>query len=296
MVVKGFDFSKHDSVKNAESNEQEEHFYRYVKAGETITVGLLQPSEYAQVPVYDVYPLTSTVGIPQEDLFKKAKAEVMRLADIEKAKSLGYDPDSYGIKQAAEDYKNMSDNDKEAYKLGAGKEWYRLIKEAYRLAEQVRFLFAFYDFETGSPFVIQTTKKQAEGIYKKIAAAWTAEEGEAPEAEEYAFTISKGTGGFALDINTKKKVFKLSEEDQEKHAEWRTQQVTEEQFDNAHFKLSTEAQKEVIKTFASDKDGFDLSKVIGTVEEKPQEESPKNDDPFSDTGKPLDISTDDLPF
>lgn len=293
-VTKGFDFSNPDSIKNAENNEEAtEHFYRYVKAGETISVGLLQPSEYAQVEVYDVYPITQTVGIPQEDLFKKAKEEMFRLADIAKMNALGVDT----VKEATEMYNKMSPKEKESFKEDEGSEWYKLIKESYRLDKQVRFLFGFYDFNTGSPFVIQTTKKQAEGIYKKIAGAWTPNTAGIKQAEAFGFTISKGTGGFSLDVDTNIMIAMMSPEEQEKHRELRAQEITEEQFSTAHYVLSVDAQKDAIKEFASHHPDFDLEKVIGGVSEKTgtKEESPQ-DDQFSNVGQPLDISDDDLPF
>lgn len=263
-VTKGFDFANGDNIRSAESNEKDEHFYRYVKAGEAISVGLLAPSEYAQVDVYDVYPITQTVGIPQEDLFLKAKEEMFRLADVAKMKALGVDT----VKEATEMYNAMSPKEKESFKNKEGSEWYELIKEAYRLDKQVRFLFGFYDFETGSPFVIQTTKKQAEGIYKKIAEAWvTPENGQAP-AEMFAYKITKGTGGFALDVDTTKMLMTMPPEVQEKHKGLRNQVISEEQFSTAHYVLSVEAQKDVIKEFASHHPDFDLEKVIGGVSEK----------------------------
>jgi len=276
-VLKGFDFSKPDSVQQAEGNEQEEHFLRYVKKDETITVGLLSPNEYAQVKVYDVYPLTGTVGIPQEDLFKKAKEEMFRLADELK--------EECGAEEAR---KNMTPDQYKAFKEGEGAEWIAKLKEAYRFDTQERFLFGFYDFETGTPFVMQTTKKQAENIYKKIAGAWTPKKaGAKSQAEKFAFTISKGTGGFALDVDTDTEV-------EDKHLEWSKQEISEEQFSSAHFTLSVEAQKEVIKTFASSHEGFDLEKVIGQVSSTKEET--KKDDPFDNVGHPLDLSDDDLPF
>ena len=293
-VTKGFDFANGDNIKSAESNEKEEHFYRYVKAGESISVGLLRPSEYAQVDVYDIYPITSTVGIPEEDLFFKAKKEMMRMADIEKAVSLGLDPDEKGIKQATETYKNMSPQEKETYKKGAGKKWHDLIKEAYRLDKQVRFLFGFYDFETGSPFVIQTTKKQAENIYKKIAEAWVTPEGGQAPVEMFAYKITKGTGGFALDLDSSKMLMTLPPEDQAKHKELREQVISEDQFSSAHFVLSVEAQKDAIKEFASHHPDFDLESVIGGVEST--ETSTQGNEPISTAGEPIDLDTDDLPF
>lgn len=278
-VLKGFDFSKPDSIQSAESNEEEAHFLRYVKAGETITVGLLAPTEYAQVKVYDVYPLTGTVGIPEEDLFKKAKEEMFRLADILK--------EECGAEEAR---KNMTPDQYKAFKESEGAEWIAKLKEAYRFDTQERFLFGFYDFETGKPFVMQTTKKQAEGIYKKIAGAWTPKKaGQKAQAEKFAFTISKGTGGFALDVDTETDI-------EEKHLEWAKQEIPVEDFDNAHFKLSVDAQKEVIKTFASAHEGFDLAKVIGTASESKSQDESNSGDPFANTGQPIDISDDDLPF
>ncbi|WKV24064.1 hypothetical protein PSYJYH_000029 [Bacillus phage PSYJ-YH] len=293
-VTKGFDFSNTDSVRNAESNEKEEHFYRFVKAGDNISVGLLAPSEYAQVDVYDVYPITQTVGIPEEDLFNKAKQEMMRLSDIEKATSMGLEPNEEGIKQATENYKNMSPQEKESYKNGAGKEWHNLIKEAYRLDKQVRFLFGFYDFETGSPFVIQTTKKQAENIYKKIAEAWVTPEGGQAPAEMFAYKITKGTGGFALDVDTTKMLMTMPPEVQEKHRELRSQVISEDQFSTAHFVLSVEAQKDAIKEFASHHSDFNLESVISGVESK--ETTSQSDSNQSNNGNQLDIQDDDLPF
>lgn len=288
-VLKGFDFSKPDNIKNAESNEETEHFYRYVKAGETISVGLLKPSEYAQVEVYDVYPITQTVGIPQEDLFLKTKTEMFNLADKAKAEALGMSE-----KEATEAYKKMAPDEKEAFKKGKGAIWYYLLVQGYRFDKQVRFLFAFYDFNTGSPFVIQTTKKQAEGIYKKISAAWTpASEGAVPQAEMFAYTISKGTGGFTVDVDTNKMIVTMSPEEQTKHKELRSQVIPEQEFDNAHFVLSVDAQKEAIKTFAKEHPDLDLSKIFEDVAEK----EPETEDIFSrNEGQPLDISDDDLPF
>lgn len=286
-VLKGFDFSNPDSLKKAEENGEEQHFLRYVKHGEEITVGLLKPSEYALVQVYDIYPITGTVRVPDEDfLFPSAKAEMFRLADILK-KECG--AEEFKKKATPEQYKT--------FKETTGAEWIAKLKEAYRFDTQERFLFGFYDFETGAPFVMQTTKKQAEGIYKKIAAAWELDEDGSCEAMEYAFTVSKGTGGFALDVDTKKKVFKLPLNLQENHRQWREQEITEEQFSTAHNVLSVEAQKEVIKKFAAKHPDFDLKSVIGedtppsNTNTLPQFHVPETD------GVPVeDIKDEELPF
>lgn len=283
-VLKGFDFSNPDAIKDAEDNNQEEHFLRYVKKDETIQVGLLAPTEYAHVTVYDVYPLTGTIGVPtEEDLFSKAKSEMMNLADIAKAEALGLD-----VKEATDTYKKMSPAEKDKFKKGAGKEWHALISEAYRLDTQERFLFGFYDFETGKPFVMQTTKKQAEGIYKKISDAWTPKKaGAKAEAEKFGYIISKGTGGFAIAVDTDMDI-------EDKHREWAKQVISEEEFSTAHIPLSVQAQKEVIKQFAQPHDRFNLEKIIGTtsVGEDTKQESPKD----GNMRLPLDVTEEELPF
>ncbi|WDS60668.1 hypothetical protein BC7_00071 [Bacillus phage BC-7] len=295
-VLKGFDFSKKENINNAsETNEEKEHFFRYVKADEEIQVGLLAPTEYANLQVYDIYPITKgAVQIPKNDLFAKAKAEMMRLSDIAKMEALGVST----VKEATDMYNKMAPTEKESFKkTSGGAIWHHLIREAYRLATQERFLFGFYDFKTGSPFVIQTTKKQAEGIYKQILDANTPKkEGAKSSAEKFAYIIRKGTGGFKLEVDTDTEIAELSEEEKYNHEQWRKQEISEEQFSTAHFELSEEGIQDVIKTFASDHPEFVISNVF-TVEEKKEEKS-SLENPFyvRNEGQPLDISDDDLPF
>jgi len=283
-VLKGFDFSNPESLKKAEENNEEEvHFLRYLKRGEELTVGLLRPTEYAAVEVYDVYPLTGTVGVPQEnDLFPEAMKEMFRLADELK--------EECGAEEAR---KNMTPEQYKDFKETEGAKWIAKLKEAYRFKAQTRFLFGFYDFKTGEPFVMQTTQKQAEGIFKKISNAWTSVNAGTPcQAEMFGYTLSKGTGGFSVDVDTNTMLAIMSPEDQEKHKEYRKQEITAEEFSEAHHTLSLEAQKEVIKKFAVSHPGFDTQKVIGETVINVDLDVKVDDI----VGTVLDVTDEELPF
>ncbi len=264
-IVKGTDALKPAEKENNQGNstENEDRVLRYLKKDEAIRVRLLGAEEFARVPVYDIYPLTGTIGIPKgANHFEEGKKILFANADKIK-KDLDVDAKR----------KEMTDVQFKAFKEGEGSEWVAALKEAYRLDQESRFLFGFVDLETGNPFLLQATEKQAPLIQKTI-------ENMQGQADQFAFTVSKATGGFSImpDFATP-----LTEAEMKVVDETRGLEIPVDLFEEAHFSPSEDFQLEVLKQMGHF--GDYLAGAQKSEASKPEE-----------TGEPLDIQDEDLPF
>lgn len=270
-IVKGTDALKPAEKDNnsGNSSENEDRVLRYLKKDEAIRVRLLGAEEFARVPVYDIYPLTGTIGIPKgTNHFEEGKKILFANADKIK-KDLDVEAKR----------KEMTDVQFKAFKEGEGSEWVAALKEAYRLDQESRFLFGFVDLETGKPFLLQATEKQAPLIQKTI-------QGMQGQADSFAFTVSKATGGFSImpDFATP-----LTEAEKKVIEETRGLEIPVELFEEAHFSPSEDFQLEVLKQMGH------FGEYLKTV--KPDTSS--NEGQASKPEEPIDLSNiqdDDLPF
>ncbi|MGI8362736.1 hypothetical protein [Bacillus cereus] len=270
-IVKGTDALKpaENTNNSGNSSENEDRVLRYLKKDEAIRVRLLGAEEFARVPVYDIYPLTGTIGIPKgTNHFEEGKKILFANADKIK-KDLEVD-----IKR-----KEMTDVQFKAFKEVIGSEWVATLKEAYRLAQESRFLFGFVDLETGKPFLLQATEKQAPLIQKTI-------ENMQGQADQFAFTVSKATGGFSImpDFATS-----LSQGEEDIVKKTRGLEIPVELFEEAHFSPSEDFQLDVLKQMGH----FD--EYLKTVKPDTSSNDGQSSKP-EETGNPLDISDEDLPF
>ncbi|PFA41984.1 hypothetical protein [Bacillus thuringiensis] len=270
-IVKGTDALKPAEKDNnsGNSSENEDRVLRYLKKDEAIRVRLLGAEEFARVPVYDIYPLTGTIGIPKGiNHFEEGKKILFANADKIK-KDLDVD-----AKRT-----EMTDVQFKAFKEGEGSEWVAALKEAYRLDQESRFLFGFVDLETGKPFLLQATEKQAPLIQKTI-------QGMQGQADSFAFAVSKATGGFSImpDFATP-----LTEAEKKIIEESRGLEIPVELFEEAHFSPSEVFQLEVLKQMGH------FEEYLKTVKPEASSTDGQASKP-EETGEPLDIQDDALPF
>ncbi|MCU5455269.1 hypothetical protein OCA97_14825 [Bacillus cereus] len=269
-IVKGTDALKPAENSNqGNSSENEDRVLRYLKKDEAIRVRLLGAEEFARVPVYDIYPLTGTIGIPKGiNHFEEGKKILFANADKIK-KDLDVD----------DKRKEMTDVQFKAFKEGEGSEWVAALKEAYRLDQESRFLFGFVDLETGKPFLLQATEKQAPLIQKTI-------QGMQGQADSFAFAVSKATGGFSImpDFATP-----LTEAEKKIIEETRGIEIPVELFEEAHFSPSEDFQLEVLKQMGH------FGEYLKTVKPDTSSNEGQASKPV-ETGEPLDIQEKDLPF
>ncbi|PHB23086.1 hypothetical protein COE80_19430 [Bacillus pseudomycoides] len=248
-IVKGGDaLTSNENVNNGGTSE--EHVLRYLKADESIRVRLLSSEEIAKVEVYDIYPLTGTIGVPDGfNHFKTASEELFKKAD-ELKEALGYKKDDK-IRDI------LSEADYKTFIAGKGKEWYDTLKEAYRLTTEHRFLFGFIDLVTGNPFVMQATKKQAPKIHEKIKKLQ-------PQKDAFAFRVSKATGGFDIEVDFDP----LTPDESTIVERTKTFEIPVETYGEAHFKPNEDFQLDVLKKF-----GFDMPKLGAKTSETTQEDT-----------------------
>ncbi|MED1211922.1 hypothetical protein, partial [Bacillus paranthracis] len=227
-IVKGTDALKPAENSNqGNSSENEDRVLRYLKKDEAIRVRLLGAEEFARVPVYDIYPLTGTIGIPKgTNHFEEGKKILFANADKIK-KDLDVEAKR----------KEMTDVQFKAFKEGEGSEWVAALKEAYRLDQESRFLFGFVDLGTGKPFLLQATEKQAPLIQKTI-------ENMQGQADQFAFSVSKATGGFSIMPDF---ADPLSQGEEEIVKKTKGLEIPVELFEEAHFSPSEDFQLEVLK-------------------------------------------------
>ncbi|WP_144651058.1 hypothetical protein [Bacillus cereus] len=274
-IVKGT-----DALKPAEKKGSEDRVLRYIKAGESIKVRLLGAQEFARVPVYDIYPLTGTVGIPQGvNHFEAGMKILFTHADDIKA--------NLDVDKKREE---MTDVQFKDFKEKEGKVWVDALQEAYRLDEESRFLFAFVDAETGQTFVMQASENAGAAIQQTI-------ESYQAQKDMMLYTITKAKGGFQVlpDMST----FNALTPEQTKIIEdTKDLDVPVELFAEAHFQPNEAFQLDVLAKM--NEGGVAKGLLTEYVEaekakleaSKPADNAPKD----TNVGEPLDIEEEDLPF
>ncbi|ARO65093.1 Uncharacterized protein B5E39_2722 [Bacillus cereus] len=269
-IVKGT-----DALKPVGKND-EERIIRYIKPEEEIKVRLLGSQEFARVPVYDIYPLTGTVGIPTETNHFEAGLKILFDRADEINKELGVD----------EKRKEMSDTQFASFKEKDGKPWVDALKEAYRLDQESKFLFGFIDAETAKPFLMQASENAAKDIAKTI-------EESQPQKDMMLFKITKAKGGFkvAPDMST---FNALTAEQTKIIEETKGYEIPVAMFEDAHFKPNEAFQLGILEQMnqSGEAEGAFTEYLAQhqSIETKPAEPETQNE------GKPMDINDDDLPF
>jgi hypothetical protein len=117
-----------------ETKETTKNALRYVKAGESIVVGIPSTEEVAQVFVHNVFGVFNSCLCTKEDLFDEAVDYLYSLANAETNEEVKKD----------------------------------LKDKAYQLKAKPRFLFGFHDLETGEPILIDASKKQGQSLFAII--------------------------------------------------------------------------------------------------------------------------------
>lgn len=281
-IVKGT-----DALKAAEKdNNFGDRVLRYIKAGESIKVRLLGAQEFARVPVYDIYPLTGTVGIPKGTNHFEAGLKILFANSDKISEELGVE----------DKRKNMTDVQfKEWKKTPEAKPYIDAIQEAYRLDKESRFLFAFVDAETGQTFVMQSSENAGPIIQESI-------ESYQAQKDMMLYTVTKAKGGFQV-LPDMSSFNALTPEHQKIIDDTKDLDVPLELFAEAHFQPNEVFQIDVLAKMNAG--GIAKGLLTEYVEtEKEKLEANKHDGTSNEgqtskveqTGEPLDIQDEDLPF
>lgn len=276
-IVKGI-----DALKPSEgNNNSEDRVLRYIKAGESIKVRLLGAQEFARVPVYDIYPLTGTVGIPKGTNHFEAGLKILFANSDKISEELGVE----------DKRKNMTDVQfKEWKKTPEAKPYIDAIQEAYRLSEESRFLFAFVDAETGKTFVMQSSENAGSVIQKAI-------ESYQAQKDMMLYTVTKAKGGFQV-LPDMASFNALTPEQQKIIDDTKDLDVPVEIFAEAHFQPNEAFQLDVLDKMNEGgvAKGL-LTEYIEAEKAKLEASKPEGTAPNdTNVGEPLDIQEEDLPF
>lgn len=225
-IVKGLNAIE----KLSETKETTKNALRYVKAGESIVVGIPSTEEVAQVFVHNVFGVFNSCLCTKEDLFDKAVDYLYSKANAETDEEVKKD----------------------------------LKDKAYQLKAKPRFLFGFYDLETGEPILIDASKKQGQSLFGIISEY-------REELGQYAFKLSKAEGG-GMSLTPILKG--LTDTQKKNFEETKGKEIDAKLYENAIYRRDHAGQLEDLKKF-----GFDISLIT---------DAPKQEN--------FDITEDDLPF
>ena len=223
MIVKGLNAIE----KLNETKESTKNALRYLKAGDSVVVSVPSTEEVAQVYTHGVFGVFNSCQCTKEDLFDQAVDYLYSQANVE----------------------TNEDKKKE------------LKDKAYQLKAKPRFLFGFYDLETGEPLLIDASKKQGQSLFSIISEY-------KEELGSYAFKLSKADGGVLSLTPILKGLTATQKENFEKT---KGVELDGTLYEKAIFKRDTNGQIEDLKKF-----GFDVSLIIDT----PQAETNGEDLPF----------------
>lgn len=277
-IVKGTDSLTANVTGNDSGGSNEDRILRYIKADETIKVRLLGSQEFARVPVYDIYPLTGTVGIPTEVNHFEAGLKLLFANSDKVSKELG-------VEEKRKDMTATQFSDWK--KTPEAKPYIDAIQEAYRLSKESRFLFAFIDAETGKPFVMQASENAGAAINKLI-------EGYQEQKDLMLFNITKAKGGFTV-LPDMSSFGKLTPEQQTIFNDTASYEAPIELFADAHFKPDAKFQLEVLEKMNASgiAEGVFTEYLAEHKTASTEEKAPEG----TNVGEPLgDIKDEDLPF
>lgn len=218
-----------------EVREQKKNALQYIKAGTSLNVCIPSTEEVAQVYVHNVYGVFNSFQCENSDLVCKAV--------------------DYLYKQA----NNTTDEKKKE----------ELKQKAYQLKAKPRFLFGFYNLETGEPILIDLSKKQGQSIFSTINEY-------RDELGTYAFKLAKLDGG----VMSLTPILKgLTDAEKSNFEAVKGKEIEASLYENAIFKRDREGQIEDLTKF-----GFPVNAILG------------NDQPVvQETNNQL-VEEDDLPF
>ena len=199
-----------------EVREQKKNALQYIKAGTSLNVCIPSTEEVAQVYVHNVYGVFNSFQCENGDLVCKAV--------------------DYLYKEA----NNLPE--------GAKKEELKL--KAYQLKAKPRFLFGFYNFETGEPILIDLSKKQGQSIFSTINEY-------RDELGTYAFKLAKLDGG----VMSLTPILKgLTDAEKANFEAVKGKEINTELYENAIFKRDMEGQIEDLTKF-----GFPVDKITNVA-------------------------------